>query len=95
MHTNQTDNVSNEEQTLASAQCLLEYLRVHGKSSQAHQVLRFLAEQTIVKLNVLIAERWLILLREQLSRAKKQELSELVDRLVLAVGASKEYAVGE
>jgi len=37
----------------------------------------------------------LILLREQLGRAKKQELSELVDRLVLAVGVSKENTVGE
>ncbi len=59
---------------------------------------RALREQLSIEVDhddVLIAERWLILLREQLGRAKKQELSELVDRLVLAVGVSKEGTVGE
>lgn len=43
--------IENKEQTLASAECLLEYLRVHGGKNQAYQALWFLAEQTIVRLS--------------------------------------------
>lgn len=38
---------------------------------------------------VLVCERWLDMLREQLGRAKKQELVELVDRLVIAAGVAR------
>lgn len=77
-------------------------LKVPTECEQLNRICRDLNRALREQLNievehddVLIAEHWLILLREQLGRAKKQELSELVDRLVLAVGASKEYAVGE
>lgn len=36
--------------------------------------------------DVLASEHWLIMLREQLGCAKKQDLVELLDRLVVAAG---------
>jgi len=59
---------------------------------------RALQEQHSIEVehdDVLIAERWLILLREQLGRAKKQDLAELVDRLVLEAAISTGHTVGE
>lgn len=77
-------------------------LRVPAECEQLNRMCRdlnrALREQHSIEVehdDVLIAERWLILLREQLGRAKKQDLAELVDRLVLAAGISTEHAVGE
>lgn len=50
MSNNQLSSGSEENRIVACANCLLEYLDVHGKPSQPYQILRFLAEQTIEKL---------------------------------------------
>jgi len=55
MPNNQNTNSSAESTTechvQAIAQCLLDYLSIHGKHAQPYQVLRFLAEQTIYRLS--------------------------------------------
>ncbi len=77
-------------------------LRVPAECEQLNRLCRdlnrALREQLSIEVDhddVLISERWLTLLREQLGRAKKQDLAELVDRLVLAAGVSTKHTVGE
>lgn len=89
-------------QTAIAEQARKMGLRVPAECEQLNRLCRdlnrALREQLSIEVeheDVLISERWLILLREQLGRAKKQDLAELVDRLVLAAGVIAEHAVGE
>lgn len=47
-----TDSITNnlEQETAAIAQCLKDYLKVHGRTAQYYQVLHFLANETLHRL---------------------------------------------
>ncbi len=49
MSNNQVDSGPGENPVMTSAQCMLDYLEVHGKTSQPYQILQYLAEQTIAR----------------------------------------------
>lgn len=55
MNNNQTltDGSTNklDQETAAIAQCLRDYLRVHGRTNQHYQILRFLADATLQRLS--------------------------------------------
>lgn len=77
-------------------------LRVPPECEQLNQLCRDLnraledsASLAVEHEDVLASEHWLIMLREQLGCAKKQDLVELLDRLVVAAGIETRNAASE